>query len=115
LLWGSTDETLCELSSEIKTAALGISVDSKPPSEYFKDHFVITTSGMSGAPALHMSLAVLGADRLLFAADYPFEDMPAAVASIDAMQLAPRIANRFAAGTHSVCSDCEAGLTDADH
>jgi 2,3-dihydroxybenzoate decarboxylase len=57
------------------------------PSEYFKDHFVITTSGMNWAPALALSLEVLGPDRILFAADYPFEDAPLAVRRIESIGL----------------------------
>lgn len=57
-----------------KSARLG-----RKPSEYFKDHFVITTSGVNWGPALKLSLEVLGAGRILFAADYPFEDAKLAV------------------------------------
>lgn len=44
------------------------------PSEYFLDNFVITTAGVTSMPALQLSLDVLGAERILFAADYPYED-----------------------------------------
>ena len=44
------------------------------PSEYFLRNFVITTAGVTSEPALRLSLDVLGADRILFAADYPYED-----------------------------------------
>lgn len=55
----------------------------KLPSDYFKDHFVITTSGVTSHPALQHALAVLGADRILFAADYPYESVEEAVAFMD--------------------------------
>lgn len=61
----------------------------RKPSEYFKDHFVITTSGVNWAPALKLSLEVLGADRILFAADYPFEDAKLAVDNLAKMDLSP--------------------------
>src|SRR5262245_33876539 len=61
----------------------------RKPSEYFKDHFVITTSGVNWAPALELSLEVLGADRILFAADYPFEDAKLAVDNLAKMDLSP--------------------------
>jgi 2,3-dihydroxybenzoate decarboxylase len=59
------------------------------PSEYFREHFVVTTSGMNWEPALQMTLQVLGPERVLFAADYPFEDAALAVRRFDAMSLDP--------------------------
>ena len=53
------------------------------PSEYFLDHFVITTAGVTFMPALRLSLDVLGVERILFAADYPYEDDAEAVAFMD--------------------------------
>ena len=45
----------------------------KPPSEYIKQNIVVTTSGMCSAEPLNCTLAALGKDRVMFAADYPFE------------------------------------------
>jgi 5-carboxyvanillate decarboxylase len=45
----------------------------KPPSQYFKDNFFVTTSGMFSEPAFRCTLSILGADRILFAVDYPME------------------------------------------
>ena len=42
------------------------------PSEYFKDNFVITTSGVTHHGVLRLMHEVLGPDRILFAADYPY-------------------------------------------
>ena len=42
--------------------------------EYFQDNFYITTSGYFSVPALQCALAAVGADRILFAIDYPFAD-----------------------------------------
>ena len=53
------------------------------PSEYFLDHFVITTAGVTSMPALRLSLDVLGVDRILFAADFPYEDVDEAVRFLD--------------------------------
>jgi 5-carboxyvanillate decarboxylase len=55
----------------------------KLPSEYFKDNFLITTSGMTYAPPLKLSNEVLGADRILFAADYPYESLRESVEFMD--------------------------------
>lgn len=53
------------------------------PSEYFLDNFVITTSGVTSMPALRLALDVLGVDRILFAADFPYEDDAEAVRFMD--------------------------------
>jgi 5-carboxyvanillate decarboxylase len=57
------------------------------PSEYFLQNFVITTSGVCSEPALKLSLDVLGADRILFAADYPYESVEEAVSFMDGADL----------------------------
>ncbi len=53
------------------------------PSQYFLDNFVITTSGVTSMPALRLCLDVLGGERILFAADYPYEDDAEAVRFMD--------------------------------
>jgi 5-carboxyvanillate decarboxylase len=57
------------------------------PSEYFRDNFVITTSGVCSEPALQLSLQVLGVERILFAADYPYESIEEAVTFMDGVAL----------------------------
>jgi 2,3-dihydroxybenzoate decarboxylase len=49
------------------------------PSEYIARNVAITTSGVSSLPPLQCALGALGADRILFATDYPFEDGDEAV------------------------------------
>jgi 5-carboxyvanillate decarboxylase len=55
----------------------------RQPSEYFRDNFVITTSGVMSMPALRLSLDVLGVERILFAVDYPYESNPESVRFMD--------------------------------
>jgi 2,3-dihydroxybenzoate decarboxylase len=55
----------------------------KPPSQYFKDNFVVTTSGMCSAEPLDCTIAALGHERVMFAADYPFESAQEAGEFID--------------------------------
>ena len=55
----------------------------KKPSEYVKDHFLVTTSGMFWEPAFLCAYLGLGADRILFAIDYPYESMEIAVKFMD--------------------------------
>ena len=55
----------------------------KLPSQYFRDNFVITTSGVASHPALRHALDVLGPDAIMFAADYPYESVEEAVEFMD--------------------------------
>lgn len=57
------------------------------PSEYLKQNFHLTTSGMNWEPAVRQTLAVMGADRVQFAADWPFEDATDAAQRFRAMRL----------------------------
>jgi predicted TIM-barrel fold metal-dependent hydrolase len=41
-------------------------------SDYFLDHFVVTTSGYFTTPPLRCALDVVGVDRLLYSVDYPY-------------------------------------------
>lgn len=43
------------------------------PSQYIQENMLVTTSGMFYDPALLCACLTLGADRMLFAVDYPFE------------------------------------------
>lgn len=56
----------------------GIELGLGKPSEYLRRNLNITTSGVCSAPPLLCSLLALGADRVLFATDYPFETMESA-------------------------------------
>ena len=55
----------------------------KKPSDYIKQNIVVTTSGMCSAEPLNCAIAALGHDRVMFAADYPFEQAHEAGEFID--------------------------------
>lgn len=55
----------------------------RKPSEYFKENFVITTSGQESDLALEYSIKALGADNVLWAIDYPYQPTAPAVAFMD--------------------------------
>jgi predicted TIM-barrel fold metal-dependent hydrolase len=59
----------------------------KLPSQYVKENIYVTTSGMFWAPVLQFVNSVLGADRILFAADYPQESALEAAKFIDSVPL----------------------------
>ena len=47
----------------------------KKISDYFQNNFYITTSGNFHTPALLNAMLVIGADRILFSTDWPFENI----------------------------------------
>lgn len=68
------------------------------PSEYFRDHFLLSTSGMNHAPAsIRFCLEVMGAERVMFAADHPFEDVEG---EVEAFASAPLSRQERAAVAH---------------
>jgi len=63
----------------------------KPPSQYVKDNFMVTTSGMCSAEPLACAISALGHDRVMFAADYPFESTSEAAHFIDNVSLDEKV------------------------
>jgi gamma-resorcylate decarboxylase len=59
----------------------------KRVADYFRDNFVLTTSGNFSTSALLQAIAEIGTDRVLWSADYPFEDISDAADWIDAAPL----------------------------
>ena len=55
----------------------------KLPSDYMKENFYITTSGLPWAPAITMAQSVLGVERVLYAMDYPYQFVPEEVVMTD--------------------------------
>ena len=63
----------------------------RQPSDYIKQNFRVTTSGMCSAEPLDCSIAALGHDRVMFAADYPFESAHEAGEFLDHTPLAQTV------------------------
>jgi 5-carboxyvanillate decarboxylase len=61
------------------------------PSEYIRRNFYVSTSGMNYEAPLAMTLETLGPDRVMFAADYPFERHAEAVDAVEGMNLDSKI------------------------
>ncbi|HEY1542605.1 MAG TPA: amidohydrolase family protein, partial [Xanthobacteraceae bacterium] len=59
----------------------------KPPSQYIRENIAVTTSGMCSAEPLACALSALGRDRVMFAADYPFEQADEAGHFMDTVAL----------------------------
>src|SRR5690349_17324415 len=59
----------------------------KSVADYFRSNFVLTTSGNFSTTALDQAISEIGVDRVLWSADYPFEDISDAADWIDAAAL----------------------------
>ncbi len=59
----------------------------RKPTEYFREHFAITTSGVNWDPPLELCVSVLGADKVMFAVDYPYQETFEAVEWMNAAPL----------------------------
>jgi predicted TIM-barrel fold metal-dependent hydrolase len=59
----------------------------KLPSQYLRDNFYMTMSGMLWTPALVCTILALGTDRILFAVDYPMEPSREAVQYLETAPL----------------------------
>jgi 2,3-dihydroxybenzoate decarboxylase len=55
--------------------------------DYFRSNFVLTTSGNFSTSALTQAIAEIGIDRVLWSADYPFEDVSDAADWLDTMPI----------------------------
>lgn len=55
----------------------------RKPSEYMRQNIWLTVSGNASGPALKCAIEAVGADRIMFAVDYPFESMEEFSAFID--------------------------------
>jgi uncharacterized protein len=58
-------------------------------SEYFHEHFYVTTSGYFSLPPFLCALQVVGADRILFSVDYPFSPNALGRAFLNALPVSP--------------------------
>jgi len=59
----------------------------KEPSQYVRDNFLVTTSGVCDNAPLLCTIDALGIDNVLFSTDYPFESALIAAKFIDNAQL----------------------------
>jgi 2,3-dihydroxybenzoate decarboxylase len=56
----------------------------RPMVEYFRNNFYLTTSGDFSTPTLLNAMSEIGADRVMFSIDWPFEDVSDAAEWFDA-------------------------------
>jgi 2,3-dihydroxybenzoate decarboxylase len=67
----------------------------KTPSEYIKENFVVTISGVFSAEPLLCALAALGEDHVLFSVDYPFESSLVAAQFMDTISVPEHVREKI--------------------
>lgn len=68
----------------------------RPASAYLQENFYLTTSGNYHTPSLIGILLELGSDRVLFSADYPFEDLDDGARWMDEVPISDRDRRKIA-------------------
>ena len=64
-------------------------------SNYLKENFHFTNSGVAWEPAIRFAQEQIGIDRVLYAMDYPYQCPPEEVVALDAMAMTPEIKKKF--------------------
>lgn len=59
----------------------------RQPSDYLREHFYITNSGVAWEPAIRFTQDFMGPDRVLYAMDYPYQHAVDEVIDLDAMAM----------------------------
>lgn len=67
----------------------------RKPSDYLRQNIWLTTSGMAWQPAIMFAREVVGADRVMYAMDYPYQFVPDEVATQDALPITDDEKRRF--------------------
>ena len=67
----------------------------RKPSEYLRENFYITNSGVAWEPAIKFTQSVVGVDRVLYAMDYPYQYAPEEVTMMDNMQMSADDKKKF--------------------
>jgi 2,3-dihydroxybenzoate decarboxylase len=67
----------------------GITIKKSLP-EYMNENVWVTTSGQFTLPPLICTMLQMGSDRIMFATDYPFEEVPDACDWFDALQISDK-------------------------
>ncbi len=67
----------------------------KKPSDYFRENIYCTNSGVAWAPPILFMQEVMGADRVLYAMDYPYQYVVEEVPAMDNMSMSAENKKKF--------------------
>ncbi len=67
----------------------------KKPSEYLRDNFYFTTSGMPWEPSISLVQRLFGHDKVMYAMDYPYEYVKEEVDMMDNLPITPEQKKMF--------------------
>jgi 5-carboxyvanillate decarboxylase len=67
----------------------------KKPSDYIRENIYVTNSGVAWEPSIMFCHKVLGADRVLYAMDYPYQFVPEEVKIADALPMSDLDKKKF--------------------
>lgn len=67
----------------------------RKPSDYLRENFYYTNSGMPWEPAITFVQQQMGHDRVMYAMDYPYQYEPAEVPAMDRLPLSPAQKRQF--------------------
>jgi len=93
VLLGHLGETFPFLLERMDNRMSGVGIPfpqskhTKPPSYYFKNNILITTSGNASEAAFGCAQKALGNDRILFGSDYPYEVVEDSVEFLDNLSI----------------------------
>lgn len=87
---------LWRIDSRWQIANRGTRALKQPPSHYLINNLLVTTSGAFSAEPLNCALAALGEDRVMFSADYPFENVTEAAHFMDTVPLSDSVRRKVA-------------------
>jgi 2,3-dihydroxybenzoate decarboxylase len=73
----------------------GVKPLQRKPSEYLKENFWYTTSGMPWEPAITFAQQIVGVDRVMYAMDYPYQYVPEEVSEMDALPMSMENKKKF--------------------
>jgi 2,3-dihydroxybenzoate decarboxylase len=67
----------------------------KRPSDYLRENFYITNSGVAWEPAIKFTQSIVGVDRVLYAMDYPYQYAAEEVQLLDRMDMSAEDKKKF--------------------
>ncbi|HBZ1888200.1 TPA: amidohydrolase family protein, partial [Klebsiella pneumoniae] len=79
----------------------GLGKAEKPLMHYLQNNFIVTTSGHFNTHSLNNAIEVMGADRVMFSVDYPYEDIHQACDWFDPLELEAGLKEKIAWGNAS--------------